>query len=397
MPSAIKIFKSSDLGAPPLTGQLGNLILFFDAVLQNGYGSVNVVSIVRTSTTATVTTATPHGLSTGDSATIGGAAQAQYNVDAVVTVLTPTVFTYSVVESPATPATGTITAKRSPVGYTKAFAGTHRASYRCNDLGSNRHYLRVLDDGGGTGAALEARMWCYESMTDVDAGVNMFPTVAQSPFGYICRKSNTSDSVPKTWMLISNGKLFYFLTQPANTTLTMNSSDWTFSMAFGDVISFKPGDVWATALTGGTTQAQATSQSNGLFAAVGSITSNTAFASSMMLARDFNAVPGPRYVSLMGSTLTGTTCIGSTVAITYPHPVDNGFYVVPIMLAQGAPSVIRGRMPGLYDSLHGRALNNLDILDNVQGLSGRKLMCLYGNQNSTGGCVMVDITGPWDS
>lgn len=393
---AIKIFKSSDQGAPSLYGQVGQMITFLDAVLQNGYGSVNVSSITRSGTTATVTTATPHGLSTGDSATIGGAAQADYNIDAVVTVLTATTFTYDVANSPATPATGTITVKRSPVGYTKVFTGTNKAVYRCNDLSSNRHYLRILDDGGGSGGAQEARVFAYETMTDVDTGTNVFPTAAQSTYGYLWRKSNTTDTTPKTWIVISDGKFFYLVVQHANTTLSMTNSDTSFGCSFGDVVSYKPGDVWATMLTGNTSQASTSSHANGMMAAQMSITAGTSFTSSLVLARNYTAVAGAQYVGLYGTGLS-STCLGTTAAISYPHAIDNGFYLAPVVITQLSPAVIRGRLPGAYECMHGRALNNLDIIENVQGMSGRKFMCLYGSNSSSSGCLMIDITGPWDS
>lgn len=393
---AIKIFKSSDQGAPSLYGQVGQMITFLDAVLQNGYGSVNVSSITRSGTTATVTTATAHGLSTGDSATIGGAAQADYNIDAVVTVLTATTFTYDVANSPATPATGTITAKRSPVGYTKVFTGANKAVYRCNDLSSNRHYLRILDDGGGTGGAQEARVFAYETVTDVDTGTNVFPTAAQSAYGYLWRKSNTTDATPKTWIVISDGKFFYLMVQHANTTLSMTNSDSNFGGSFGDVISYKPGDVWATMLTGNTTQNSTSSHFNGMMAAQTSITAVSSFSSSLVLARNYTAVAGAQYVGLYGTGLSNA-CLGTTAAISYPHAIDNGFYMAPVVITQGSPALLRGRLPGAYECMHGRALNNLDIIENVQGLSGRKFMCLYGSNSSTNGCLMIDITGPWDS
>lgn len=393
---AIKIYKSSDQGAPSLYGQAGQMITFLDAVLQNGYGSVNVSSITRSGTTATVTTATDHGLATGDSATIGGAAQTAYNIEAVVTVLTATTFTYDVANSPTTPATGTITAKRSPVGYTKVFTGTNKAVYRCNDLSSNRHYLRVLDDGGGTGGAQEARVFGYESMTDVDTGTNVFPTAAQSTYGYLWRKSNATDSVPKTWIVISDGKFIYLMVQHANTELTMSNIHENSGGLFGDIVSYKPGDVWATMLTGNTSQASTSSGANGIMAAQTSITATTNFSSSIVLARNYTAVAGAKYVGLYGTGLS-SSCLGSMAVISYPHAVDNGFYLAPVVITQTDPAVIRGRLPGAYECLHGRALNNLDIIENVQGMSGRKFMCLYGNNSYSSGCLMIDITGPWDS
>ena len=84
-------------------------------VTGNGYyevsavdGTVNVTSITRVTTTATVTTTYAHGYITGDSVNISGAVQSQYNGTFTITVTSATVFTYTVAGSPATPATGTI-------------------------------------------------------------------------------------------------------------------------------------------------------------------------------------------------------------------------------------------------------------------------------------------------
>lgn len=395
---AIKVYKSSDQGAPSLTGQNGQMITFLDAVLVNGYGSVSVSSITRVSATATVTTATAHGLLTGDSVLIGGAAQSDYNIDAVVTVTSATTFTYTVANSPTTPATGTITSKRAPAGFTKVYSGTNKAAYRSNDVTGNRLYLRVLDDGGGTGGAQEARMFGYETMSDVDTGTNVFPTNAQSSFGYIWRKSSTTDSTAKTWIVITDGKTVYFTTQHSNTTLTLDSTTANFHGAFGDILPYKAGDVWNTVLTGSTAQNTTSSPGCGFMASRTAIDAVSAFASSLVLARSYTAVAGAVYVGLFGSA-TSTTCLGATVAIPYPHAVDNGLYVAPVVVTQGTSGagVIRGRMPGMYECLHGRALNNLDIVEDVAGLTGRKLLCLYGSNSSTNGCVFIDITGPWDS
>ena len=68
-----------------------------------------VTSITRSSSTATLTAASAHGLSTGDYVTIAGAAQSEYNGVFAITVTSATVFTYTVTGTPATPATGTIT------------------------------------------------------------------------------------------------------------------------------------------------------------------------------------------------------------------------------------------------------------------------------------------------
>lgn len=74
-----------------------------------------ISSITRSGSTATVTTATAHGLITGDYVTISGAAQTEYNVTATVTVTSTTIFTYTVSGTPATPATGTLVGTRGGV------------------------------------------------------------------------------------------------------------------------------------------------------------------------------------------------------------------------------------------------------------------------------------------
>jgi head-tail adaptor len=79
-------------------------------ILTNTPLAKSVSSITRSSQTATVTTAAAHGFSTGDYVLHAGATQTEYNVEALITVTGATTYTYTVSGSPASPATGTITA-----------------------------------------------------------------------------------------------------------------------------------------------------------------------------------------------------------------------------------------------------------------------------------------------
>jgi SPP1 family predicted phage head-tail adaptor len=72
--------------------------------------AVPVTSLTRAGSLATATTSSTHGFTTGDYVTHAGADQAEYNVEAQVTVTSPTTYTFTVDGTPATPATGTITA-----------------------------------------------------------------------------------------------------------------------------------------------------------------------------------------------------------------------------------------------------------------------------------------------
>ena len=84
------------------------LIMNLSDIMTTG-SEISVTSIIRSGTTATLTTATAHGRVTGDYIKVAGASQSAYNGVVQVTRVSDTVLTYTVSGSPATPATGTIT------------------------------------------------------------------------------------------------------------------------------------------------------------------------------------------------------------------------------------------------------------------------------------------------
>lgn len=69
----------------------------------------SVSSIVRQGSTAVVTTLSEHQLATGQSITVAGADQSEYNGTFTITVTALNEFQYTITGTPATPATGTIT------------------------------------------------------------------------------------------------------------------------------------------------------------------------------------------------------------------------------------------------------------------------------------------------
>ncbi len=71
-------------------------------------------TITRSGQVATVT-CTAHGFSNQDYITIAGAAQSEYNGNFYITVIDANTFSYVVTGSPATPATGTITAQKKAI------------------------------------------------------------------------------------------------------------------------------------------------------------------------------------------------------------------------------------------------------------------------------------------
>jgi uncharacterized phage protein gp47/JayE len=72
--------------------------------------TININSITRAGTTATVTTASNHNLGSGMEIVIAGANETDYNGTFEIVVTGLDTFTYQVANSPSSPATGTITA-----------------------------------------------------------------------------------------------------------------------------------------------------------------------------------------------------------------------------------------------------------------------------------------------
>jgi hypothetical protein len=368
----IKFFRSGQAGAPQLKGQNGALIAVLDAVLVNGYNTVAVSSITLSGTTATVTTAAAHGFSSeyggaGNSVVISGADQSEYNIEAPVTVIDGTHFSYAITVTPASPATGTITMKRAPAGFTKEFFGTNSAAYRSTRVDGTRPYLQIIDDG-------------------------------------TTYKSATIDATERPWVLITDGKTIYFQASMSTSPDGMQASGgYLWWMGFGDIRSMRASDSYSGFLAAchAANQQQGSSGGachNGMSAPAVRTASPTS--PSCYIVRSYSQVIGAAIMNQMGHGWDQQS-IGSAVMVQYPNPLDNGFYLTPLMCMQGG--VIRGRMPGVFEPLHGRCLDQFDIVENVEGYPGRKFMALWCyalSGSAATGMLMFDITGneygEWD-
>ncbi|TMQ31752.1 MAG: hypothetical protein E6K65_00245 [Nitrospirae bacterium] len=124
-------------------------------------GAVTVSSITRSGSVATATTVSEHGVVTGAGLntwiTIAGADQAEYNRNFFAVRVSSTQFTFTVVGTPATPATGTITAKTSFDGHQQA------NGYPCLDqVGRGQGDLLA-----GNAAAFSPVGWLHQALEPV--------------------------------------------------------------------------------------------------------------------------------------------------------------------------------------------------------------------------------------
>jgi hypothetical protein len=385
----VRLFRSTDTGAPSLSGTAGALIALLDACLKDGYNSKAVQSITRSGSTATVTFATAHGFA-ADGLTIvriAGADQAEYNGDFQISNVTSTAFDITVSGTPATPATGTITAKVAPLDWEKAFSGTNKAVYRAPT--GNRLYLRVDDANPNSDTNKSASTRGYEAMSDVDTGTGPFPTVAQVANGIPLTKSTTSDSTARSWVLVGDGYEFHlFYAQ------NPNYSGIYRQFHFGDPASDLESDPYGSLIYGDsslTSTNQPQSQQDTCF-----IKSTAGFGAQAAhyYARLSTQLGGSVGASKHGNYSAGGATIGYTGTMAYPAPHNSGLYLSPISVAD--TGVLRGQLKGTFQPLHAGGITHGTLFAGAASPIGRRLYTVAtGGGGSGAGATLIDIDGPW--
>jgi hypothetical protein len=366
-------YQSTDAGAPSLTGQAGSLITLLDALLVNGYNSGSVTSITRSGSTATVTRA-GHGFQNGDCVLIEGADQAEYNGEFYISNVATDTFDFTVSGTPATPATGTITAKLAPAGWTKPYSGVNKAAYRLG--GGTQRYLRIVDDG--TGAATYARGVGYETMSDVDTGTGDFPTSAQLSGGLYWYKSSTADATARPWVAVATNEFFVL-----HVNVNSGTGSQSAAFAFGDINSYNGSDAYHTIHIAGNTST-VTSGGNLHKLSTTGITGN-------YMARSYTQLGTSIQVGKTSDAAKGSGTAMGAGGLTYPHPVDGGLYLAPVWVNESA-GVVRGVLPGIWNPLHSLPLSDGDTFDGLGALAGKSFKALTVANTSQ---IFLETSNTW--
>ena len=383
--ASVRYFDSTMSGAPSLSGTAGTLISVLDACLINGFGTVTLNSLVVSSNVATGTVSAGHGFSmigsaVGSVITIAGATPSGLNGTwRIASVADSTHFTFVTSGISDQTATGTITAVRAPLGFSKAYSGTNKAVYRANDVMSSRLYLRVADDG--TGTATYARIRGYESMSDVDTGTGPFPTDAQISGGLYWGKSSAASSTARAWRLIGDSQGFYLL-------VNQDGSGAWISAAWVDIPSEKAGDAYRALIIGGTSTAVS---NQGYLQTINSTTGHYFARSYVQTGTSIAAFKLSHYLAANGIGYYG---------IAYPAPMGGQFYCAPVDVWEGAAyasaTALRGPLPGIYAPLHpGSQLTDGSFQTDVIGLDGRTLLVQILKYGGSSFAAAFDLTGAW--
>lgn len=394
--TSVKWFSSSMSGAPVLNGVAGSLVALFDALLKDGFDTKTGVSIVVASGIATATWSAAHSCDVDAVVLIAGVTGALVGLNGeqkIATKPNATTATWLTAEANGT-ATGTITMKMAPLGWTKVYTAANKAVYKSSDVTSSGFLLRV-DDAGTT----FARVVGYEAMSDVDTGTNPFPTAVQMSGGGYWPKSINASATATAWQMFGDSRVFFYNPMPGTSTIASNQIGTL--RGFGDPIALKAsGDVYACFLNYSVNSA-VTSQIDG------GLESNSALSAM------------PRAYTGLGTSVLhyAQSYIGANTVVEYsgvtgrlgnfPGDVDGGMYLSKKFFSPSGQNYPRAEIPGVYHIPQGLAYDSFKPGLRVPGtrdLAGRNLMAASvattsafstGATSSSTGIVMVDVTGPW--
>jgi hypothetical protein len=374
-------FDSSEVGAPTLNNAAGSLLEILRACLINGFGSKTVTSISVTAGVATATCAAHGFLGTyGKLVLIEGSGEALLNGRKQPGNVLTNSFTYPAPGVADGTYTGTMTAKRAPLGWVEAHTGVNKAIFARSDVTATAQMLRVLDTAASPASATGARVFGVESATDVDTFGAIFPTTAQLSGGQWWYRGLNSASA-KRWAIVGDELGFYFAVEGVSVSTMI-------AYYFGDINTLKATDAFHTMLSGSTADAQ-TNPVNylGQVSALGNAAvNNTAFIA--------------RLSSQLGSAVqVGMLTFGNQIGfagVTAPSPVDNGYLLARPCLVSEANAVtlspIRGVMPGIAVPLANRPFANLSVQSDFLGDDAAYLAL---NINNNQGNILLAVTGMW--
>lgn len=399
--TSVKFFHSGMPGAPTLNGVAGALIGVLDAALVNGWGLKTLDSLVVADGIATATISTGHSFVADSVALIAGVTgTTALNGEKRVLSVSTTQFTFDATGIADETATGTITAKVAPLGWSKAFSGTNKAAYKPTDVAATGCYLRVDDTG-----TVDARVVGYESMTDVDTGTGPFPTAAMRSGGSYWHKANsTTPSTARDWWLIGDERFFYLAVR-----FTTSTAHNLLQAAFGDLVPFSNTDAYHCILLGRATAAPSAFTSSDQDSWGSHVPGTPNASANTAVARSYTGAGTSKWLSRLSMWAHGNTASGSSqgagaVAAPYPNGPDASLLLMPVHAFEDLG--FRGMFPGLYhtpQNLPNAPLGETGAVIAGMGLAaGQKRMLFlvgYGSSapttNVTSGAAFIDHIGPW--
>jgi hypothetical protein len=391
----VKWFHGSMQGAPSWARTPGSFIALLDAVLINGFNNLTLDSLVVSGGVATCTRAAGHGYLLNQVVTIAGATPSALNGEwRVTSIPRATQFTFAVTGVSDGAATGTITAKTSPVGgWTKEFSATNKGVYRSQSSLSPRSYYKVDDTYTVSGSyGRMGRIGAYTSMTDIDTGTGQWGDMSQTG------QSFGAPDVASGWQIVADSRTVYVFHWGENPTGDSTNRALRH-FRWGDFVSVNPLDVEAEMFFLQDPQYYSYCEFS-IFCSSCSTELSIARQSPTLRRDELGA---------LGGKFTGYQQIQDHIGYggpSFPSPVDGGMMFSNVWLREALNGGhLRGRQRGLLWPLANQpfSIGNYGLgvdISGVAGLEGRIVRILptlvWGGSNAWKSRLGIDITGPWD-
>lgn len=256
------------------------------------------------------------------------------------------------------------------MGWTKEYtSSTTGAVYRAPT--GNRFYYQFTHTGvfGSSGVSgVTAEMRVFETMSAYNTGTG--GSTADSTD--ISLHTTSSSAIERPYSFYSDGTLCYFF---------VNRVDGYAMYVFGDIVSYKPGDAYASVVGGCSVNSSALTQTIG-------VDNSTAGVAYRRLVRAVNQTSGNQ-----AACFTTNYCLETSLgagASTVPSIAAGGMMLLPLIVCE--PSGVRGILPGIMSPVTPGALAVSDTFAGTGDLAGRTYVVqLLGATNR----VCVETSDTW--
>ena len=254
-------------------------------------------------------------------------------------------------------------------GWTKSFANdTTGGAYRAPT--GNRFYYQFNNT-----LTYQTEMRSFVSMTAWNTGSGGSPASTVYCPNW---NSTSADSTPLVYQLISDGTFVIMLIHQGNVT------GGTFLCTFGDIISYLPSDNFASVITG----------TSGYASPANGHQNNTAVVAYKLLVRAADQTEAQKQCG----TVTTSTLLQSFIGsgdVMYPNEVTGGLVLFPVLIVEGSPTVIRGRLPGILSPARASTLLAGTTFNGTGDLSGRTYKVFAVGGSSSGGKIAIETSDTW--
>lgn len=378
---------STETGAPSINNVPGSGLSALIAFCVTGFNVRPVTQIDVVAGVATVLCPS-HGFSAlyGKLVKINGVPVAALNGAHRIGSVLPNTFTVPATGVADGTYTGTIEARRAPLGWEVAYinGASTVAILRRTAPESHAQMLRIDDTG-----TLDMRVLMVETATDVDTYTNYSPSTALLAGGQYWHKGGDTTTA-KRFALVGNDRALFAML-PGSTAASPVDYDNT-PMFFGDGVGYYPGDVHFTLLNGSRTALGTPTSTVGNW---GAPNSNISVTGSAVVARSRDGTIlsagfggfGPASTAQIGGVNVGQTT-NNTVVVHRPVWIIDDF----------TTRELRGGYPGLAAPM---AVNPFtaggafSVQPDAAGDGRTYLSALVKASSTTQSNILIDLTGPW--